>query len=149
MTQMKKGMAEQPPRLPVLRATYHPQAGVSIEGAAGALLAVAEILRAAVDETASVRLGPAEDADAGRALTELRVELRTGPVYIGVDGGILLFRGGRDQLGILADNLAWFATNGDPADPLEHMHEEYYDMPGREHHLAPDAEPLVVGLRKG
>src|SRR3954454_2143900 len=115
------------PLISELHVFHEPRDGVSIEGAADALLWLPDRLRA---PAGPVRLAPAAGPDRGRALTEVRIERQAGPVRITVEAGSLVLRGGPEQLGVLAGNLAWFARNGDPSDPLAHMHEEHYEIPG-------------------
>ncbi len=130
-------------------AQYHPNAGVSIEGTPRSLIALARVLEQPAAGPVVI-LKARGDSDAGRALTELRLTASSGPVEIEVRGRRLAIRGGAEQLRVLAQNVAWFASHGDPDDPGDHSHVEYYEVPADSppHYLAPSAEPLILAFQR-
>jgi hypothetical protein len=108
---------------------WYSSSGVEISGTSQSLIALARLLERP------------EDAP----VVMLRAR-GSGAVHIDVQGHI---RGGAEQLGVLAQHIAFFATHGDPDDPLDHAHVEYYETPPDwTHYLAPSAEPLILSFHR-
>jgi hypothetical protein len=97
-----------------------PHADAEIEGLPLALQRFAELLRAAVDNRASMAVSSAGP----EVVHTIAVRQCDAPIQIRYLSGVLSFEGAKDKLDILAYNIE-FLVFSNPESP--HMHIEYYE----------------------